>query len=195
MKGGENSNTLICARKTRSRSSRRFLRTFCIFSFLLLIISSARAQQAMDYAVHANIIYHFTKYINWPDDKKSGDFVIGVIGDSPLFEKLKNLIGLNKVVGSQHIVIRKISPSAQSFNCHILFIGEDESSSLKKIASGTASSSILLVTESEGLARKGSCINFIIADDRLKLEINKKNIEQRDLGIATELLNLGTVVK
>ena len=54
---------------------------------------------------------------------------------------------------------------------------------------------MLLVTESEGLARKGACINFVIADDRLKLEINKKNIEQRDLGIATELLNLGTVIK
>jgi hypothetical protein len=53
----------------------------------------------------------------------------------------------------------------------------------------------LLVTESEGLARKGSCINFVIVDDRLKLEINKKNIEHRELGVATELLNLGTVVK
>lgn len=156
--------------------------------------SSARAQQSTDYAVHANIIYHFTKYINWPDEKKSGDFVIGIIGESPLYDKLKTFIS-NKTVGSQHIIIRRYSSSAQSFNCHILFVGEDESSSLKKIAAGTSASSILLVTESDGLARKGACINFVIADDRLKLEINKKNIEQRDLGIATELLNLGTVVK
>lgn len=173
---------------------RRFLSSLCIFS-LLLVTSAARAQQEMDYAVHANIIYHFTKYINWPDAKKSGDFVIGVAGDSPLFEKLKSLIGLNKMVGTQRIVIRKFSTSAQAFNCHILFIGEDESGNLKKIATATTGSSILLVTESDGLARKGSCINFVIVDDRLKLEINKKNIEQRELHIATELLNLGTVIK
>ena len=148
----------------------------------------------MDYAVHANVIYHFTKYIDWPGNMKSGDFIIGIVGESPLLDKLKIFIA-NKTVGNQRIVIRKYSRSAQSFNCHILFIGDDESGSLKKIAAGTAASSILIVTETEGLCRKGSCINFVIVDDRLKLEINKKIIEQRHLGIATELLNLGTVVK
>jgi hypothetical protein len=32
-------------------------------------------------------------------------------------------------------------------------------------------------------------------DDRLKLEINKTNIEQRNLRIASELLELGIIVK
>jgi hypothetical protein len=195
MESGVHSYTFICTGKSRWRSLRRISGTFCILGLVLFAGLSARAQQTMDYSVHANIIYHFTKYINWPDDKKTGDFVIGVVGDSPLYDKLKNLSDLNKTVGTQKIVVKKYSQSAQSFNCHILFIGEDESSSLKRIAANTTASSMLLVTESDGLARKGSCINFVIADDRLKLEINKKNIEQRDLGIATELLNLGTVIK
>jgi hypothetical protein len=194
MESGMDSYTFICTGKSRWRSLRR-ISAFCILGLVLLAGFSARAQQTMDYSVHANIIYHFTKYINWPDDKKTGDFVIGVVGDSPLYDKLKNLSDLNKTVGTQKIVVKKYSHSAQSFNCHILFIGEEESSSLKRIAANTTASSMLLVTESDGLARKGSCINFVIADDRLKLEINKKNIEQRDLGIATELLNLGTVIK
>jgi hypothetical protein len=176
------------------RNARKVLGTL---SFLLLLLSTSSktlAQNNTDYAVHANIIYHFTKYINWPDEMKTGDFVIGIVGESPLSEKLKTFIA-NKTVGGQKIIIRKYSASAQSFNCHILFISDDESGSLKKIASGTAASSVLIVTETEGLARKGACINFVIVDERLKLEINKKNIEQRELGIATELLNLGTVVK
>jgi len=195
MESGVHSSTLICTIKSRWRSLRRIPCALCIYGLLLFAGFSAHAQQTMDYSVHANIIYHFTKYINWPDDKKTGDFVIGVVGDSPLYDKLKNLSDLNKTVGSQKIVVKKYPHSAQSFNCHILFISEDESSSLKRIAANTSASSMLLVTESEGLARKGACINFVIADDRLKLEINKKNIEQRDLGIATELLNLGTVIK
>lgn len=195
MESGVHSDTLICTRKSRWRSLQQISGRLCILGLILVAGFSAHAQQTMDYSVHANIIYHFTKYINWPDDKKTGDFVIGVVGDSPLFDKLKNLSNLNKTVGTQKIVVKKYSSSAQSFNCHILFIGEEESSSLKKIAANTTASSILLVTESEGLARKGACINFVIADDRLKLEINKKNIEQRELGIATELLNLGTVIR
>src|ERR1700704_3406195 len=46
---------------------------------LLLLAPETNAQQATDYAVQANIIYHFTKYIDWPGYKKSGDFIIGII--------------------------------------------------------------------------------------------------------------------
>jgi hypothetical protein len=88
-----------------------------------------------------------------------------------------------------------LSSSETSYNCHILFIAEDKSGSVKKIAATTKGTSTLLVSESDGLARKGSCINFVLIEDHLKLEINKNNIEERDLNIATELLSLGILVK
>jgi hypothetical protein len=157
-------------------------------------LSKTKAQHETDYKVHANIIYRFTKYIDWPINKKSGDFIIGIVGDSPLYDELKAL-SANKTVGSQKIVVVKMSPSASSYNCHILFIGDEESNSLKRIAALTAGAAILIVSESEGLARKGSCINFITVDERLKLEINKANVEQRDLRIASELLELGIIIK
>jgi hypothetical protein len=168
---------------------------FCpLLIFSMWSVSEIRAQAAMDYAVQANIIYRFTKYIDWPDSKKTGDFIIGIVGESPLTDQLKNFI-VNKTVGSQKIVIRKFSSTAETFNCHILFISEDESGSLKKIVLRTTGYPILLVSESDGLALKGSCINFIIISDHLKLEINKYNIEQRNLNIASELVQLGKVVK
>lgn len=162
-----------------------------ILPVLIFSLYQAWAQNA--YAVHANIIYRFTKYINWPDDKKTGDFVIGVVGDSPLFDELK-IFTSNKTVVGQPFVIKKFPANAAAYHCHILFIGDDESGSVKRIAAATAGTPTLLVTESEGISRKVSCINFIIVDDRLKLEINKTNIERRSLDIASELLNLGIVV-
>jgi glutamine amidotransferase PdxT len=92
-------------------------------------------------------------------------------------------------------VIKKFSSSAEVFNCHILFISEDESDNVKKIASRTAGYPILLVSESDGMALRGACINFVIISDHLKLEINKDNIEQRNLNIASELLQLGKLVR
>jgi hypothetical protein len=163
---------------------------------LLILFYSFNTVQAQDdnYSIHANIIYHFTKYINWPASQKTGDFVIGVAGDSPLYEELKKTVA-NKMVGNQKIVIKKVSASASAFNCHILFLSDDESESIRKIAARTNDSGTLLVSESEGLAQKGSCINFSIVSDHLKLEINKNNIEQRNLSIASELLKLGKLVK
>ena len=162
--------------------------------FLLTSCALAANAQEMDYGVHANIIYRFTKYIDWPENKKTGDFVIGIVGETPLNEYLKTFV-VNKMACSQKIIVKTYSSSSSVFDCHILFISENESSALKKIVARTAGTPTLIVSEEEGLAQKGSCINFIIADDRLKLEFNKTNIEQRHLNIATELLGLGTIVR
>jgi hypothetical protein len=172
------------------------IKLFIVFAAATVINLNtySQSQNEIDYAIHANIVYRFTKYIDWPDNKKSGDFIIGIVGDSPLYEQLKNFI-TNKKVGNQKIVLKKFPSSLSAYDCHILFITEEKSNSLKRIAENTKGTSTLLVSESNGLARKGSCINFIVIEDHLKLEINKTNIEERDLNIATELLSLGIIVK
>lgn len=173
-----------------------FLSKIFLLSTLLVLLGvfKMNAQQNVNYAIDANIIYRFTKYVNWPNDKKKGDFIIGIVGESPLYDELKKVTA-DKWVGNQKIVIKEFSSSTTSFTCQILFVSEDKSNSMKKIASITDRSPTLLVSESDGLARKGSCINFIIVDERLKLEINKANIEDRHLDIASELLSLGTIIK
>src|SRR4051794_22318576 len=98
----------------------RRLRQFFIVPLILLAgISRAHAQQGINYAVEANIIYRFTKYIDWPGDRKSGDFVIGMVGDTPLYDELKDFTAA-KTVGRQKIIVRKFPASATSFNCQIL---------------------------------------------------------------------------
>jgi hypothetical protein len=173
---------------------KRGLKSLYMTGLILVSLSRAYAQHETDYKIQANIIYRFTKYIDWPANKKIGDFIIGVVGESPLYDELKSL-SADKTVGNQRIVVVKMSPSASSYNCHVLFISEEGSSSLKRIASLTEGSPILIISESDGLARKGSCINFITVDERLKLEINKSNVEQRNLSIASELLELGIIIK
>lgn len=178
---------------TTAQTYLRCGRYICLILFFSLSYK-AKAQSSIDYSIHANIIYHFTKYIDWPESKKTGDFVIGIVGDTPLFDELKKVLA-NKTAGNQKIIIKKFSPSTNSFDCHILFLSEEEASSLKKICARTAESSILLVCEDEGAASRGACINFIVESQRLKLEINKNNIQHRRLNIASELLQLGTIVK
>jgi hypothetical protein len=169
-------------------------RMVLILLFLISPFLYGRAQNTMNYSVHANIIYHFTKYVDWPAKSKSDDFIIGVIGETIFFDELKKMTG-NKKAGNQKIVVRRFSPSQTTYDCHILFLSEEESSSLKKIAARTEKDAVLLVCEEKGAASKGACISFNVVSDRLKLEINKNNIDQRGLSIANELLRLGTLVK
>jgi len=176
------------------KKSIEILCLLCLTSILSLSINKVQAQQETDYTIHATIIHRFTKYIDWPAYKKSGDFIIGVVGDSPLYDELKSFTA-NKTVGNQKIVVSKMTSSESYYNCHILFISEEESGSLKRIAALTAGTSVLIITEYNGLARQGSCINFITINQRLKLEINKSNVAQRSLHIASELLDLAIIIK
>ncbi|HYE55138.1 MAG TPA: YfiR family protein [Chitinophagaceae bacterium] len=170
------------------------MKCICLFAAIMFLCRPRSVAQDVNYAIHANIIYHFTKYIDWPPSRKSGDFIIGIVGTTPLTDELKTSLA-NKKVGVQNIIVKKYPASTASFDCHILFISEDETRSFKKILAATKGLSILVVSEAEDLALRGSCINFTIANERLKLEINKVNIEQRELSIASELLKLGTIVK
>jgi YfiR/HmsC-like len=170
------------------------LKMLSLLWLLSLALGKVQAQQGRNYAIYANIIYRFTKYINRPVDRKTGDFVIGIVGDTPLYEELKKFTA-TRTVGNQKIVVKRISSAAAYGDCQILFVCEDESGSLKKIAALTAGAPVLLLSESEGLEHNRSCINFIIIDEHLKLEINKNNIGQRNLGIASELLSLGIIVQ
>ena len=169
------------------------VRSAISMSLLLLLTLCSRAQDK-NYSVYANIIYRFTKYIDWPGGKKTGDFTIGIVGDCPLYDELKGFIA-NKTVGDRKIVVTRLSPSAGAYSCQLLFIPEQESGSVRRIAQLTAGEPVLIVSESNGLARKGACINFTTADEHLKLEINKGSIDQRNLRIASELLELATIIK
>lgn len=178
--------------KKKGPVKKRYKVILIVTILLLSHLYEAWAQNA--YTVHANIIYHFTKYINWPNEKKTGEFVIGVVGDTPLYDELKNFTFKRSAAG-QPIVVKRFTSNSSDYNCHILFVADESSSSIKRIAATTAGTPTLLVTESEGLSRKGACINFVLVDDHLKLEINKANITSRSLDIASELLNLGIIVK
>lgn len=138
-------------------------------------------------------MYHFTKYVDWPEAKKSGDFVIGVVGNSDIYKELET-IAATKKAGTQTIVIKKISSPSEAASCHIAFISASQSGSLDQYLQSTASKPVLIVTEKNGLAKKGAGINFIIADEKLKFEINKSSVESNSLKVSGDLLKLGIVL-
>src|SRR3989304_3319279 len=98
----------------------------------------------------ASYIYNFTKYINWPDKYKEGNFVIGVLGTSTFYNDLTALLS-TKTVGSQKFEIKSFT-SAESVSgiCHILFVPVENSSMLPDVLKKMKGKSTLIVTEKPG---------------------------------------------
>src|SRR6476619_1067178 len=106
MKNSDECNCLFRLNNKGKRVLKWRFKAILILPVLVFSLFQAWAQNA--YAVPANIIYRFTKSINWPDDKKTGDFVIGVVVDTPLYDELK-IFTSNKTATGQPVVIKKFS--------------------------------------------------------------------------------------
>jgi hypothetical protein len=140
-------------------------------------------------------LYNFTKYIEWPQEYKQGDFVIGILGGGAdnLKKELAKLASTKKA-GIQNIVIKTFGSVAEIEKCHMLFIPETKSSLLEDASMKCKKTSTLIVTEKDGLAKKGSAINFVVKDNKQNFELNKGNIEKYNLNVSSSLLSLAIQV-
>jgi hypothetical protein len=159
----------------------------------LLYGGNAKAQD-IDYKAYTLFVYNFMKYVEWPEDQSKGDFVVGVLGDSPIQKELQTLASTKKLKG-RTIVVKKYNSPEEAKDCHLLYISSSKSGSVKTLKEQLKNNPVLVVGEREGLAKKGASISFVtLEDDELKFDINKKEIEQHQLKIASSLVNLGIVV-
>ncbi|MCF8297366.1 MAG: YfiR family protein [Saprospiraceae bacterium] len=148
--------------------------------------------QTINYKSQSLFIYKFTKYIYWPEDKTKGDFIIGVYGNSPIYEELLTMASLKKAGKGQNIIIRKINSIENMKGLHMIYITSSKSREIKKIVAKFGDYPTLIVAERGGLARKGASINFMIMEnDVLKFEYNANQMKKLNLRISKDLSKLG----
>lgn len=144
---------------------------FALFSVFLLTTSSF-SQPEIEKA-QANFIYNFTKFFDWPQSEKSGDFIIGVLGSKSLSNELNKVTSGKKNV-TQNIVIKNFSDFDQVSKCHVIYIDALQSSKISNIHNKTGVH-CLIISNSISAIDKGAIIKFVLDSDRLKYEFSKSN--------------------
>ena len=88
-------------------------RIYAVMALLAaLTIGQVQGQDRPEHELHAMMIYNFLKYIQWPADKNSGEFVIGVLKDDDVFNTLNTWYG-NKERGGKKFIIKKFESAAE----------------------------------------------------------------------------------
>jgi hypothetical protein len=161
------------------------------FTVLAFVMAAKGFAQTADYKFHSVFIYNFTKYIQWPATQQSGDFVIAVVGNSPVFDELSK-ITVNKMVGTQKIVVKKFGSAGEIDNCQIVFV--PGAGNFEAVQEKLKDKAVLMITEKPGMARKGSGINFVIQDNKWKFELNEAMTQHAGLKVSKELAKLAIPV-
>jgi len=165
------------------------MKTLYIF-LLTTVLFAHQANSQTHEKVVTVFLYNFAINGQWEPKAGQTEFIIGILDHGEISKELQALAA-SKTVGNQKIKIVEFTNASDVKDCHILFIPAAKSSSLSSVAPALGSSSTLIVTEKEGMARKGSGINLITVDGKLRYEMNDAELDKRNIKLSGKIKSLG----
>lgn len=171
----------------------KLVRLVAVAAMLVITSGKAFSQERPLHEVYSMMVYNFTKYVQWPDHSASGEFVIGVIGNTEVYNTLNGWYG-GKPKGSKTYVIKRFASAAEVTDCHVVFIDKGKSGEFDAINEKVKGKGTLVITDKNGLGEKGSAINFKTVDNKLKFELNQKAIEASNLKVSGALSSMAILI-
>jgi len=154
---------------------------FVVLSFLAVNLHAQEVKTVSMSKYISNCLYNFSRYIDWPVDKKSGDFIITIVGSKEVYTEMSKLTQ-NMKVGQQSILVKyAASPAELSGFQHIIFVNDWQTNRFNSVMQKISGTGTLVVTESEGMIGKGSMINFIPVNGMMQFEMSNENLKRNKL--------------
>jgi len=170
------------------------MRTIKILFLVKLFLMGVTNVNAQNDKIMATYLYNFINFIDWPVASQNEEFVIGVVGETPVYKELEKLVAGRKVY-NQPIVLKKFADPASITRCHVIFLPDNFSDKIDGIRNKFKLLNTLIVCERSGMIKKGSAISFVVQDSKLKYELNKANIINSGLHVDNKLELLAANIK
>lgn len=146
--------------------------------------------QGEEHEVKAAFLYRFATYVDWPEAALGAPdtpFIFGVLGAQALAAALGQVVQ-GRQIGERRITVRELRPGEPLDGVHVLFIGRAEGPGPNLLATWLDRAPVLVVTESEGALGRGSMINFVVVERRVRFEIALDVAEKHGLRLSSRLL-------
>lgn len=144
--------------------------------------------------VKASYVYNIAKLIDWPEEYKTGNFIISVMGSSNLHKELVKKYN-SKRIGSQQIEIRKLSETLNINKCHILYVGKEAINMLEDISESLKDRPTFIITDGKNALEKGSALNFEFINGQWRYSLKLANATEKGLFIGSTLKSLAIKVE
>lgn len=159
--------------------------------WIAVMLTAAGFAQTSIPKAQSLFIYNFSRLIEWPANYRTGNFVIGILGNAEVAGELETYTK-GKKVGAQNIQVIRYKTPEEIQQCHILFIPFVRTKQLPQIVSAVNNKSTLIITEKSGALNEGSAINFVILNDRMKFELKPENANKYGIKFSAKLQEMST---
>ncbi|MGJ3235552.1 YfiR family protein [Marivirga sp.] len=171
---------------------KRISRVFILIALMAFGFSLKSGERPI-HEIHSMLMFNFIKYVEWPADAKSGNFVIAVVGDENVASTIQNFY-TNRTVKGQTVKVVNVDNVSEVNNAHVLYLSSNRSKEFETAIEKFTGKSTLMITDKNGLGKKGSCINFQEINGKLKFEINQESIKGNNLKVSNQLSSMGILI-
>jgi hypothetical protein len=171
---------------------KRISRVFILIALMAFGFSLKSGDRPI-HEIHSMLMFNFIKYVEWPADAKAGNFVIAVVGDENVASTIQNFYA-NRTVKGQTVKVVKVDNVSEVNNAHVLYLSSNKSREFETAKEKFTGKFTLMITDKNGLGKKGSCINFQEINGKLKFEINQESIKGNNLKVSNQLSSMGILI-
>ncbi|SNS91534.1 protein of unknown function [Noviherbaspirillum humi] len=158
--------------------------------------ASVPSGATVEQRVKAASLYRFPGYVEWPAwsfPDAAAPYIVGVAGAPEIAQEL-GAISAGRTVNNRPLQVRRLKAGEALAGIHLLFIGRDEQARQGAWLQAAQKLPVLTVTESEPGLAQDSMINFRLADERVRFEVNLDAVERSELRVSSRMLSVALSV-
>lgn len=165
--------------------------TIVLVNFLCLVGVTGKAQ-TKNYQVYALFVMNIGKYSAWPS--QGNEFRITVFGKSKIYEELVKLAA-TKTINGLPIKVNQTENLTELGAQEMVYLSDGKSGMLSEVLQTLQAKPVIIVTEREGLYKKGAGFSFVTTDNNtLRFDINNTELEKRQIKVSKTLSGLANII-
>ena len=165
-----------------------------VVTWLLSATMTAQPPAAREHEVKAAYLYQFGKFVQWPARPQDSTFDICIAGVDPFGASLAALVE-GETIDNRTIRIRRVTATAESRTCHILFVGGSVEPQVAGLLQTLATEPVLTVSDTPQFVSRGGMVQFVTLGGRVRFEINLRVAQSAGLTLSSELLRVASAVR
>ena len=151
---------------------------------------SLKAAEVSESEAKAEFVFRIIQFIDWEPNSTSGDFVVGVIGDSDFAKVLERVLVDRKVKGKR-ISVRLAAKIEDLPTAEVVFVTGSNRRRLRAALGKPAVPARLLLGDSDAFLKEGGMISIVVSrSGKIRLGAGREALENSKLKVSSKLMRI-----